>query len=289
MSYGGSMSRCLVTGGRGFIGSHLVDVLRERGHAVETYDVVDGQNVLDRAMLEAAVSAVDAVFDVSGVLGSAETFAHIERAVDTNITGTLSVLDACAAYGLPLVFLSLKAAWHNPYMITKQAATAFCQMYAEYRNLRVSVVRGMNAYGPGQHWGAVRKIVPTFVMRALANEPLRIFGNGQQMVDLIHARDLAEIMVRLWEQDVWGVVLDGGTGVPLTVAQLAQKIIDMVGSSSVLEYEPMRPGEPPLSEGCIADPTDALRLLGYYPATPLEEGLAQTIAWYKAHGQDAKR
>jgi len=278
--------RALVTGGKGFIGGHLCDALRARKYRHKAYDLVDGLDVLDTAALDRDVRRSSVVFDCAGILGSAETFAHAAQTVDVNVKGTLNVLEACRAHNVPLIYLSLKNAWHNPYMITKRAATEFCQMYGDYYGLRVAVVRGLNAYGPGQHWGAVRKVVPTFIMRALRGEPLTIYGDGRQIVDLIHARDLVEIMVRCWEREAWGAVVDAGTGVPVTVLELARLIISMTGSASEIVMEPMRIGEPEHAVA-LADPTDAKRLLDYYPTTALREGMADTIEWYREHGESA--
>ena len=282
------MARCLITGGKGFIGSHLVQVLRKRGHDVATYDLIDGQDVLSAEQLDTAVSGCDVLFDCAGILGSAETFADVRSALEVNIFGTLATLEACRIWGVPMVYLSLKNEWHNPYMLSKRTGTELCEMYAEYQGVSVSVVRGLNAYGPGQHWGAVRKVVPMFVMQALAGEPLRVYGDGRQIVDLIHVRDLAEIMVRLWERASWGTVIDGGTGVPLQVVTLAHLIIELANSDSVIEHVPMRIGEPEQAIA-LADPSAALMLLDFYPTIDLREGLIETIGWYRLHGQTVRR
>jgi len=99
-------------------------------------------------------------------------------------------------------------------------------------------------------------------------------------------RDLAEIMLRLWEQSRWGVAIDGGTGVPLTVKALAELVIELSGSESSLGYEQMRLGEP-LRGVAIADSTESMRAVGYYPQVDLREGLRETIAWYRKHWREA--
>jgi len=264
----------------------LCDLLKERGHSrIMRYDVHNGLDVLNYPVLEKHVMAHEVVFDVSGMLGSAETFRHVWPTFETNVHGTLNILEAARRTETPVVHLSLKNKWHNPYMISKHASAELCEMYRDYHGLEVSVVRGLNAYGPGQHWGAVRKVVPTFIVNALQNKPLVLFGDGQQIADMIYVRDLAEIMVRLWEQKQWGVVIDGGTGVPMTVRDLAELIIDMSGSKSVIEYEPMRPGEP-RDAIAIADASEAMRAVGYYPQTGLVDGMRMTIGWYREHWQE---
>ena len=274
--------RCLVTGGKGFIGAHIVDLLRARGHETHTYDLRDGKSTLDAEQLYQAARGMDVVFGCSGKLGSAETFAEIESTISTNVIGTLNALEACRRNGIPLVYISLKNEWLNPYMISKHTGTHLCEMYNSYCGTPTAVMRGLNAYGPGQHWGKVRKVIPTFIVNALQGKPLRLFGDGKQIIDLIYVRDMAEIMIRLWECGCWGAVIDGGTGVPVMVEEVARKVIEMAGSNSTIEYEPMRRGEPEHAIA-LADPGPARRLLNYYPETSLEKGLAQTIDWYRQH------
>jgi UDP-glucose 4-epimerase len=274
--------KALVTGGKGFIGSHIVDLLRERGHETYTYDLRDGKSTLDAEQLYESARGMDVVFGCAGKLGSAETFAEIESTISTNVTGTLNVLEACRRNGIPLVYISLKNEWLNPYMISKHTGTHLCEMYNAYCNTPTAVMRGLNAYGPGQHWGKVRKVIPTFIVNALENRPLMLFGDGKQIIDLIYVRDMAEIMVRMWERGCWGAVIDGGTGVPVTVEEVARKVIELVDSNSVIEYEPMRKGEPQRAVA-LADPAPVRQLLDYYPETDLYTGLAQTVAWYREH------
>ncbi|HUV94524.1 MAG TPA: NAD-dependent epimerase/dehydratase family protein [Anaerolineae bacterium] len=280
--------RCLVTGGRGFVGQHLMAALSERGHEAISYDLVDGQDVLDPESLKKAVLGAKAVFHLAGILGTEETFSNIRRCFDVNVMGTLNLLDICTDHDVPLIVLSLTSKWLSPYMVSKQAANALCQTYAAAYCTPVSVVRGLNAYGPGQHWGAVRKVVPTFIVAALQGDPLRIYGDGNQIVDLIYVSDVAEIMVRLWESGKWGLLLDAGTGVPTRVIDLAQMVIEMCGSQSTIEHEAMRLGE---AKGAVAlaDPTDALRELGYYPQVGLQQGLGETIEWYRERWREAER
>jgi len=256
-------------------------MLVERGFTcAKSHDLIDGKDVLDFESLMYGVMGCEVVFDCCGLLGSAETFKHTWRTFEVNVKGTLNVLEAARLAQVPVVFLSLKNEWHNPYMISKRAATELCEMYRDYYGLRVSVVRGLNAYGPGQHWGSVRKVVPTFIVNALQNKPLSIFGDGRQIVDLIHVNDLAEIMIRLYERQCWGIVIDAGTGVPVTVLELARLIIELSKSKSTIDFVPMRMGEPDRAIA-IADATQAKAAVDYYPQIALPDGLRSTIDWYR--------
>ena len=289
------MKKALITGGSGFIGTHLAEILDRRGYEITLFDIDEPVwkpevetfrflrgSILYLDNIQKAFAGQDVVFDCAGILGSAETFDKIEETVQTNITGTLNGLRVSHELGMPFIYMSLKSAWLNPYMITKRAGTRFCQMYHAYLGHKTAVIQGMNAYGERQKWGKVQKIVPTFVIKALKDETLEIFGDGKQIIDQIYVKDLAEMMVRIYEKELWGEVIDGGTGVPVSVNELAELTIKLTDSRSEIKHIPMRIGEPPQAVS-LADPTKARQLLDYYPATPLEEGMRLTIKWYKEH------
>lgn len=280
--------RALVTGGRGFIGGHLINTLRECGHDALSYDLVDGLDILDAGKLQQSVGGADVVFDCAGILGSAETFRYIEKTIDVNIKGTIAVLRACQHAKTPLIYLSLKTAWHNPYCITKRAANEFCLAWYENYNLPVVVVRGLNVYGSRQKWGKVQKAVPTFIVRAITGQPLIVYGDGEQITDQIHVSDMCEILIRAWERGVWGEVIDAGTGIPTTVNALARVIVNAANSPSQILHVPMRPGEPERGGVQLADPTKIVQLLSYYPRISLVAGMAKTVAWYQEHWRDMR-
>lgn len=287
------MEKALITGGGGFIGTHLAEVLDKRGYEITLFDIYEPTwkpeietfrfikgSILNLDNMRGAFVGQDVIFDCAGILGSAETFDKIEETVQTNITGTLSGLRVSYELGIPFIYMSLKNAWFNPYMITKRAGTKFCQMYHMYLGHKTAVIRGLNAYGEKQKWGKVQKVVPTFITKALKDETLEIFGDGKQIIDLIYVKDLVEIMIRVFEEGLWGEVMDGGTGVPVTVNELAELIIRLTDSESEIKHIPMRLGEPPQAVA-LADPTKVKQLLNYYPTTPLEDGMELTVEWYR--------
>jgi UDP-glucose 4-epimerase len=265
-----------------------MDALRARGHEAGSYDLADGMDVLDEGLLNEHVHVADVVFDCAGILGSAETFQHIEQTIDANIKGTVNILRACERHSKPMVYLSLKTDWHNPYLITKRAASEFCMAWHENYGLPVTVVRGLNVYGPRQKWGKVQKAVPTFIVKALKGEPLPVHGDGEQVTDQIHVHDLCEILIRTWEREAWGKQFDAGTGVPTTVNKLAQLTIELADSWSRIEHIPMRMGEPQTGGLQLADTAQMIELLDYVPTIPLLTGLFATINWYRQHYQEVE-
>jgi len=288
------MKKALVLGGSGFVGSHLVELLQKKKYKVDIFDVVEPHafsfcgkfykgGIDNYKILESVVKLVKpkVIFDCSGILGTAETFEHIGTAVDVNIKGTLNVLEVAKKYKIPMVYIGLTNEWLNPYTITKRAAEKFCLMYAREFKMKVAVLKGLNAYGPRQHWKKVRKIAPTFITLALENKPLIINGNGIQVVDMIHSTDLSEMMIRMYEKGTcWGKSIDGGTGVPMTVNEVAEKIIKLTKSKSKIVHKKMRIGEPEMAI-TLAKPGDTRQLLDFYPQISFEDGMKQTIDWYR--------
>jgi UDP-glucose 4-epimerase len=165
-------------------------------------------------------------------------------------------------------------------------------MYRRHRNLPVTCVRALNAYGPGQSVAApygpskVRKIMPSFVMRALSGDPIQIYGDGQQIMDMVYVDDVADIMVRaLRHTEACGGydgVIDAGTGRRTTVEDIAKAVIAEVGAGHI-EHLPMRPGETP-GAVVVAD-TTTLDVLGVDPSSlvRLEDGLVPTVAYFQQY------
>lgn len=276
------MSDILVTGGNGFIGRHVCDQIRLEGHRPVVFDRqahTTGPAILgdirDAEAVTEAAAHVDAIIHLAGVLGTQETIDNPRPAAATNILGGLNVLEAACQYDLPVVYIAV-GNWQmlNAYAITKTATEQFCRMYRNERTLNVSVVRAMNAYGPGQSlaapWGPskVRKIMPAFICRALAGQPIEVYGDGLQKMDMVYVTDVAKSLVgALGTNRDW----ECGTGRYTTVLDIADEVIGQVGKGHVVHL-PMRPGEPEASV-VVADPAKMLR-----PAeVTLEEGVAETI------------
>lgn len=276
------MSIILVTGGNGFIGQHVCRRLAVQGHQPVVFDRqahTTGPAILgdirDAAAVTEAAAHVNGIIHLAGVLGTQETIRNPRPAAETNLLGGLNVLEAACQYDLPLVYIAVGNWWmQNAYSITKTATERFCKMYRTDRNLNVSVVRAMNAYGPGQSlaapWGPskVRKIMPAFICRALTDQPIEIYGDGLQIMDMVYVTDVAETLVdALGTNNDW----DCGTGRATTVLDIAEEVVRQVGKGHI-EHLPMRPGEHAASV-VVADPDKMLRPA----AVSLEDGTRETI------------
>lgn len=293
--------RVLVTGGNGFIGRHVVQGLLWRNIVPVVFDrhikaqepgceLILG-DIRDATQVTEAVAHVDGVIHLAGVLGTQETIANPLPAAQTNVLGGLHVFEAVAQYGVPCAYAAVGNHWmQNTYSITKTAVERFAQMYNAERGTRIAVVRALNAYGPGQSVAApfgyskVRKIMPAFVCRALSDMDIEVYGDGEQIMDMIFARDVADVFVQalLVGPPDDGHVYEAGTGRRTTVREIAECVIKYAGKPDVrITHLPMRPGEPEHSV-VVGDPST---LRGLYPYTPrftqLEVGVLETVRYYQ--------
>jgi UDP-glucose 4-epimerase len=236
----------LVTGGRGFLGSAVLDELARRGHDAVTYDRRDHNHIEDLDRLVANLEPCDAVIHLAGLLGTHELFDRVDEAIAVNMGGTANVLEAARLAGARYVGTTMPSVFPSIYTATKLGAVALERAFHHTYGLPVSRVRAFNAYGPGQRYGPghPQKILPTFAAMAWAGRPIPIWGDGEQTVDLIHADDLGRLLVDcLAHGDDWTV--DGGTGVAMTVNEVAELVLEVTGSTAGVEQLPMRRGERP--------------------------------------------
>ena len=307
------MKHVLVTGGNGFIGGYVVEELIRRGFEV---DILDTRNrgaigativlgdLRDATAVTEAVAHVDGVIHLAGVLGTQETIANPRPAAETNILGGLNLLQAIAQHRVPAVNIAVGNYWmQNTYSITKSTIERFVAMYNAERGTAITVVRALNAYGPRQVAAApygpskVRKILPAFICRALAGEPIEVYGNGEQVMDMIYVKDVAHILVEaLVRTAASGAALrtiEAGTGRETTVNDIAQAVLDEVAQRGIVSREivhiPMRPGEE-VGSVVLADPA-TLATVDMYNSqlVPLEDGVKRTVAYFRrqADGRDA--
>ena len=285
--------KILVTGGAGFIGRHTVKKLIERGHDVAIYDIVkpdfaDGifcnGHMQDRVNLTALIREADAVMHLAGRLGTAEMIDEPIGPSYINIIGSLYVFEACRRFEKKCCYIGVGNHFMlNTYAITKTAAEKFALMYNAEHDTQISVVRGLNAYGPYQKYRPVRKVIPNFVLPALRNEEIIIYGDGDQVMDFIFVEDLAEILCRalLDEHGLYDSVIEAGSGRKTTINYIAGQVIKISGSKSNIKHIPMRPGE--IANSVVVADTETLKPLKYGPDDmfTLEEGLEITIEYYR--------
>lgn len=258
--------RVAVTGSSGFIGKHVCRELEAIGDEVVEIDHTNGIDILGPGLTE-AMEGCGGVIHLAGVLGTAELFDNAEMAIDVNVKGTLRVLQAAQEHGMRYVGITMPPVWANVYQATKAAGRALASAWHRHHGLRVSHVRAFNVFGPGQKVGLPQKIVPTFASRAWSGEPIPIWGDGSQTVDLVYVTHVARMLVEALEfgnDDVF----DAGTGESWTVNDVASLVLRITGSVAGVEYLPMRMGEH--GPGVVAEGL-GWRKLHWYPAFSMED------------------
>jgi len=284
--------KILVTGGSGFIASFLVEELVKKGYPVTIFDIDQPKftptvafikgDITAREAVDKALQGQDIVFHYAGMLGTHETVKKAYQAARINILGALNVFDGALKNKVKKVFDVTKPNyWRNAYTITKIAAEEFGLMYRDEFNLPVILLRYFNIYGPRQKTDIYQKAVPTFILRALKNKPLEIFGDGTQGTDHLFVKDAIEATVKLFEEgEVPEEAVEIGSGIEITVNEIAEKVIKLTGSQSEIKHLPMRRGETEHTR-IKADISYLHDVLGFQPKASFEEGLVKTINYYK--------
>jgi len=295
----------LITGGSGFIGSHLAHHYQQRASVRILDDLSTGNprnldgldvefvrgSILDPAIVRAAMKDVDYVFHLAAMVSVPLSVANPVECVRLNAIGTLNVLEAAASTGVKKLSFSSSAAVYgnnptvpkredmipeprSPYAVTKLDGEFYCRQFAEAGTLQTVTLRFFNVFGPRQDPnGAYAAAVPIFSRQALAGEALTIYGDGGQTRDFVFVKDIVAALAFVTETaDVTGV-FNAGYGTQTTVGELARRIIDMTGSTSAIRYAPERAGDVRHSR---ADVT-RLRQAGFYPQGTLQEGLQETL------------
>jgi len=305
----------LVTGGAGFIGSHLVDLLLERPNTRVTvldrlsiggdrrnlarhehdpkFEFVLG-DVNDFETVRRLVERADAV-----VHAAAES--HVDRSFEdpheffvTNVLGTQTVLEACRRAERRMLMVSTDEVYgagdpagglfseddrllpRSPYAASKAAADLLCRAYRETYGVNVTVVRGTNAFGPRQ----IERVVPTYAMAALQMKPIPVYGRGKQRREFLYVTDWVRAAALVLDQGEPGLVYNIGDGFELANLDLAKRICAIAGApESLISFVPDRPGHD-FRYGVRAD---RLRTLGWKREVPFDEGLALAVMWYRKH------
>jgi len=304
--------KIVITGGSGFIMSHVAERYAEMGKDVVLFDnnqqhalYQETQELLnkkknvkfvqgdtrDRAAVDALVKDAEIVYHFAALMGTSSRFKEWEiPTVEVNVIGTINVLQASLNSGVKYFVHPPRpalAVWQTPYIISKTAQTLFTQMYNTIYGLPTIGLNIANCYGPRErgvlnpnplrpHEG--RKMVASNITAALKNEALVVFGDGEQSSDFVFIDDIVDACMRAPRDTAIGQVCDLGTGVNLPVKKVAEMIIELTKSKSKIEYFPLRTGE--VKVHTKADLTNAKKYLDWEPKTSLEEGLKKTIPYY---------
>ena len=331
--------KTLVTGAAGFIGLHVAERLLARGHEVvgldnlnDYYDValkharlarLEGRpgfrfvrlDLADSAGMRALFAAerFDRVVHLGAQAGVRYSLSHPQVYLDSNVTGTLNVLEGCRHNGVGhLVFASTSSVYgmntrmpfsphhgaDHPlsiYASTKRAGELLSHNYASLFSLPVTVLRFFTVYGP---WGRPDMSPILFTQKMLAGEPIDVFNGGHHKRDFTYVDDVAEGVVRACDHvatpdPVWDSaapdpassrapwrVYNIGNESPVELLRFIQLLEQNLGVKARMNLLPLQPGDVP---DTLADCSDLERAVGYRPATPIEEGVRRFVAWYRGY------
>jgi UDP-glucose 4-epimerase len=298
--------KVLITGGSGFIGSHIAEYFQGKaevyildnlksGHRknLKDFDVKFFENsIQDRKVVREVMQGVDYVFHLAAMVSVAESMFKPIECAQVNVEGFLNVLEEAAAAKVKKVCLSSSAAIYgnnptvpkiesmipepkSPYAITKLDGEYYCNFFSMERKLPTTCLRYFNVFGPRQDpKSQYAAAVPIFIEKALKNEPLIIFGDGEQTRDFVYVKDVVEVNVHAAMNPTMEGVFNVGYGTSLSINDLARKIIELTNSKSEIQYRPERAGDVKHSRAAC----EKIQSTGFRPKGTLEAGLRETIA-----------
>ncbi|MGD9914675.1 MAG: UDP-glucuronic acid decarboxylase family protein [Rhizobiaceae bacterium] len=308
-----SRKRILVTGGAGFLGSHLIDRLIGEGHAVVCLDNLQTgsrRNIehlagnpdftfVEQDVTDAIDLEVDAIYNLACPASPPHYQRDPIRTMKTSVLGALNVLELAKrrgcrvlqastseVYGDPNVHPQTEDYWGhvNPigpracYDEGKRSAETLFFDHHRHAGVRIKVARIFNTYGPRMDH-ADGRVVSNFVVQALRGEPITLYGDGSQTRSFCYVDDLVDGLMRLMNSDE-GVTGPVNLGNPneFTIRELAERAVRMTGSGSTIEYRPLPEDDPRQRQ---PDISRAKATLGWEPKVQLEEGLGRTIAYFR--------
>jgi len=311
-----SVEKVLVTGGAGFIGSHIVNRLLAEGFRVTVLDNLSSGkmknieqhlnkenlhfikgDIRDEDAVKQAVRDVDAVIHEAALVSVTRSVENPFPTNEVNVTGTLNLLKACLDSGIKrFIYASSSSVYGetetlpkketlpprpvSPYAASKLAAESYCKAFYKVYGLESVSLRYFNVYGPRQTYGPYSGVITIFINRLLSDEPPTIYGDGTQTRDFTDVQDAVQAsMLSLKCKNAVGEEFNIATGVQTTINQLVQMLLNLTGKTS-LQPKHAEPRQGDIKHS-YADISKAKRVLGYEPKITLKEGLNKLIEWYK--------
>lgn len=300
----------LITGGSGFIGSHIVEYFQGKADTIRVLDNLrtgykhnlDGLDcefiegsITDRELVKSAMQGIDYVFHLAAMVSVPESMSKISECVEINVNGLINVLEEASDAGVKkLVFASSAANYGNnpsvpkvetmypepqsPYAITKLDGEYYLEMFRKEGKLETTSIRFFNVFGPRQDpKGAYAAAVPIFIEKAVKGEDITVYGDGEQTRDFIYVKDIVGALVFAATTEGVHGTFNAGYGGQITINDLANNILETAATDSKLLHGPERAGDVKHSRAS----SDKLRAAGWKPQYTLEEGLAATFKFFE--------
>jgi UDP-glucose 4-epimerase len=300
------MAKVVVTGGSGFIGSHVVDALADAGHQVTVVDHrvrphrsdvgFEDVDLMDLSSVLAATKGAEHLFHLAAVANVNYAYKYPVYSTALNVMGTTHILEAARINGAQRVYLAstvwvyngapngkpadetvpfyLEGAGHI-YTSSKMAAEMICHNYFQLYKVPFTILRYGIPYGPRMR---EELLIPIFIKKALNGQPLTISGKGEQYRNFVYVRDMAEAHVLAMKNDAANQTYNLEGTRKVTVLEVAEGIKKVLGDDVKLEFVPARPGD---FGGKEVTASKARQELDWYPTVSFEEGLRRTVDWFR--------
>tara|TARA_B100000945_G_scaffold265362_1_gene224761 strand:- start:619 stop:1557 length:939 start_codon:yes stop_codon:yes gene_type:complete len=304
------MKDIIVTGGSGFIGSHIVEKLCKNKHNVIVLDLWQSKEILELSKkiknlkykkvsihdfdeIEKEFKNYDHLIHLAAILGTSETITtyDVEEVVKTNVLGTTKLLKLAKKNNFKKVLIPTTpdVTWLNPYKITKQAVEKIAQLFNHEYKLDVTCIKLGNIYGPRERWLQAdfnapfnyQKIIPSFIMDTLMKNEITIYGDGKQKSEYIYIEDVTETFLRAIEhkKNVGTEVIHVGRGENSSVLDIINALEKAWNKKLNKKFTKMRPGEHKIE--ISLDPKPLKKHYDYQLQWSLEDGLKKTIPYYE--------
>ncbi|MGA2121774.1 MAG: SDR family oxidoreductase [Methanoregula sp.] len=304
----------IVTGGAGFIGSHIVEELVNAGHDVVIVDnLFSGKmeniapflarenvrfvkgSITDLPLLQKSFAGADGIFHEGAIASVPRSIANPVATNEANVTGTLNVLVAARDCGVrKVLFASSSSVYGNtptlpkqedmcphplsPYAVSKLTGEQYLRIFSEVYGLKTVSLRYFNVFGPRQDPNSqYAAVIPNFITRILNHESPVIYGDGGQTRDFSYVKDVVHANIRAMESDAQGV-FNVAYCQRIDLKELAATIMELTGITVPLTFDPPRAGD---VRDSLADIARARQAFGYAPEYTVRSGLEETIAWYR--------
>ena len=303
----------LVTGGAGFIGSHIVEELLRRGDDVRVLDnfssgkrenlealpgeleILEG-DLRDAETVKAAVRDVEVILHLAAFISVPQSMTDPETCFAVNVGGTVNLLEAARQAGTRKVVISSSTAVYgnttvfptteetplqplSPYAVSKQVNELYASLYTRILGLPVTALRYFNVYGPRQRPDSnYAAVIPIFVRSLVAGQTITIYGDGKQSRDFIFVKDVVRANLLAAEAEAVGGVFNICTGHETSLVDLLEELSELSPTTPQVRFDTPRTGDIYRSAGC---PDKATKMLGFKARTTIAEGLKQTIEWMK--------